>query len=80
MEIAELEVGTKHYTRLARRVLAVLSRRAEGWCVYVDAVPGENHDVEWQQVAREGSKQFEPVGRAIAAAAGFDPGDLPYIT
>ena len=80
--IADLEPGTKLYTQLGWRVLAVLSRRVEGWCVYVGAVPGQNHDEEWQEVARSGDKQTEPVARAIAASLfhpGFTPGDLPYV-
>lgn len=82
MKISDMEVGAKLYTQLGHQVLAVLSRRAEGWCVYVGAVAGENHDKEWPQVALEGDKQEETVARAIVAALfhpGFEPGDLPYI-
>lgn len=63
------------------RVLAVLSRRVDGWCVYIDAVPGVSHDDEWRDVARFGDKQKEEVARAIATSLfypPFDPGDLPY--
>lgn len=82
MMIPDMEVGTKIYTQLGHRVLAVLSRRVEGWCVYVGAVPGQNHDAEWPQVALNGDKQNESVARAIAATLftpGLEPGDLPYI-
>lgn len=65
MKLSDLRIGEKCYTQLGCRVLAVLSRRVDGWCVYVGAVPGENHDVEWHLVAKEGDKQHEPVARAI---------------
>jgi len=82
MKIEELEVGTKLYTQLGSRVLAVLSRRAEGWCIYVGAVPGESHNLEWQAVASEGDKQNETIARAIVSSLfhpSLDPGDLPYV-
>ena len=79
MEIAELDIGSKRCTALGRCVLAVLSRRAEGWCVYVGAVAGKSHDVEGQEVAKHGSKQSETIARAIVSQIGFEPGDLPYI-
>lgn len=81
MKLSELSIGQKLYTQLGHRVLAVLSRRAEGWSVYVDAVPGESHDSEWQEVARVGDKQREAVAVAIATTL-FHPGfeiDLPYV-
>ncbi len=81
MKISEMPIGQKAYTQLGMRVLAVLSRREDGWCVYVDAVRGDNHDSEWQAVADLGEKQHEPVARAIVGSLfypGFDPGDLPY--
>lgn len=81
MKIADLEPGTKIYTQLDWQVLAVLSRRVEGWCVYVGAVPGEDHEKEWQEVAKHGTKQREPIARAIVGSLfhpDFDPGDLPY--
>lgn len=80
MKLSELDHGTKLYTQLGSRVLAVLSRRVDGWCVYVGAVPGQNHDAEWPIVASEGDKQHEPVARAIVETL-FYPGfevDLPY--
>ena len=83
MKISELAVGAKLYTQLGSRVLAVLSRREEGWAMYVGAVRGQNHDLEWEEVARSGDKQKESIARAIAADLfypGFDPGDLPYVS
>lgn len=80
MKLSEMNIGTKAYTQLGCRVLAVLSRRADGWCVYVDSVPGDNHDMEWQAVAGEGDKQNEAVATAIVTSL-FHPGfeiDLPY--
>lgn len=80
MKLSELEPGQKAYTQLSSRVLAVLSRRHDGWAVYVDAVPGMNHDREWMDVADLGNKQKEPVAIAIAQSL-FHPGfeiDLPY--
>ena len=80
MKLSELSPGTKHYTQLGCRVLAVLHRRHDGWCVYVGAVPGLDHDREWTGVAAEGDKQQEPVARAIVETL-FHPGfeiDLPY--
>ena len=81
MKIEELKPGTMLYTQLASTALAVLSRREDGWCVYVGGVPGDNHDREWQEVLERGDKQKEAVARAIVATLfhpGFDPGDLPY--
>lgn len=80
MKLSELETGTKLYTQLGHCVLAVLSRRVEGWCVYVGAVNGYNHDTEWRQVAEEGDKQNEAVATAIVKSL-FHPRfeiDLPY--
>ena len=80
--LEQMKIGQQIYTQLDYRVLAVLSRRVEGWCVYVGAVPGENHDKEWQQVASAGTKQREPVARAIVENLffpGFKIGDLPYV-
>lgn len=81
MKISELPIGTKLYTQLDYQVLAVLSRREEGWCIYVGSVPGKLHDSEWPAVAAEGSKQGQEVAKAIAKHL-FHPGfeiDLPYV-
>ena len=80
MKLSELPIEHKIYTQLASTALAVLSRRMEGWCVYVGGVPGENHEVEWQEVAHHGDKQNEIVATAIVTSL-FYPGfeiDLPY--
>ena len=80
MKISELPINAKLYTQLSPRVLAVLSRRVDGWCIYVDAVHGYSHSAEWPVVAAEGQKQCEPVARVIAENL-FHPGfevDLPY--
>ncbi len=79
MKIADMEIGAKSWTPLAIEVLAVLSRRVDGWCVYVGAVPGDNHELEMRLVSETGAKQSEPMARAIVTHLfGFDPGDLPY--
>ena len=81
MKLSELKEGEKLYTQLGRRVLAVLSRGVDGYRVYVDAVPGVNHEREWEEVADYGDKQREPVARAIVQSL-FHPGfeiDLPYV-
>lgn len=82
IKLVDITPGTKAYTQLGHRVLAVLSRRADGWCVYVDAVPGVNHDLEWQAVAQEGTKLDEATATAIIQNRffpGFDPAGLPYV-
>jgi len=51
---------------LASRVLAVASTRIEGkWKAYCDAVAGENHDREWQEVLDQGCKLREDIARLI---------------
>lgn len=51
---------------LARRVLAVARTRIEGkWAAYCDAVPGKNHDYEFQDVLDQGVKLPEPWARAL---------------
>lgn len=80
MKISEMQPGQKAYTQLDSQVLAVLSCRADGWCVYVGAVPGKKHDQEWREVARRGAKQNKQVAEAIAKHC-FFPGyeiDVPY--
>jgi len=81
LKISELAPGTQLYTQLSGHVIAVLSRRIDGWCVYVDAVPGISHDEEWQEVARSGDKTNKKVATAIVETLfhpGFDVEDLPY--
>jgi hypothetical protein len=51
---------------LASRVLVVAQTRIEGtWCAYIDAVRGQNHDDEWQEVLRVGRPMLEEWARAI---------------
>jgi len=81
MKIADMKPGQTAYTQLDYQVLAVLSRRYDGWSMYVGAVAGNNHDVEWQAVAESGSKVKEPVAKAIAANyffPGFDATGVEY--
>ena len=80
MKLSELPEETKLYTALSCTALAVLSRRVDGWCIYVAGVPGVSHNNEWQEVADHGDKQNEKVATAIVTTM-FDPGfeiDLPY--
>jgi hypothetical protein len=68
------------HTALSSRVIAVLSIRVDGWCVYVDAVSGQSHSAEWRDVLRHGTKVKESVAKAIAGDY-FHPGfecDLRY--
>jgi hypothetical protein len=51
---------------LARNVLVVAETRADGmWKAYCDAVPGMNHDNEWQEVVRVGCQVSRRVARAM---------------
>ena len=50
---------------LDRQVLAVATERIDGWCAYIGAVPGKNHDNEWDEVLRQGCKLSEHVAIAI---------------
>ncbi len=80
MKLSQMNPGQKTYTQLGSKVLAVLSRRVDGWCVYVDAVPGVDHEMEWYEVSCTGQKQKEPIAKAIVENL-FYPGfevDLPY--
>ena len=81
MKISEMKEGDKIYTQLGSYVLAVLSRRVDGYCVYVGAVPGVNHEREWKDVAARGDKQNETMARAIVTSL-FLPAfeiDVPYV-
>ena len=51
---------------LASRVLAVAQTRVEcAWAAYVDAVPGMNHETEFDDVLRTGAKLDEAIARAL---------------
>jgi len=41
---------------LATKVLAVAVVQERDWTAYIDAVPGQNHFLEYMNVARLGSK------------------------
>lgn len=76
MKLSELKKGTRLYTQLDYRVLAVLvidDYEGGGWRMYIGAVPGNNHAAEWPAVASNGTKAREPVARAIAEHY-FHPG------
>jgi hypothetical protein len=62
-EVRDDKRGTTYFIRaLADRVLAVASLDDHGdWSVYVDAVPGYNHDCEWDSVAANGDKQSKEI-------------------
>ena len=81
MKINDMPIGATAYTQLASTALAVLSRREDGWCVYVRGVRGENHDHEWQDVLAQGDKLDEATAEAIVRNRfypGFDPDGCPY--
>lgn len=61
--------GWEPYIRvraLSPRVLVVAKTRIEGaWKAYCDAVPGQNHDDEWEEVMRHGSEIPEALALAM---------------
>ena len=60
---------------LARRVLVVARTRIEGkWAAYCDAVPGDNHKLEVDEVLKRGDKMPEYIARVLFPE--FD--DIPY--
>jgi len=64
-----------HTRALGSQVLAVAQTRIEGaWAAYVDAVPGERHREEWEDVLKDGDKLPENVARAVFGE--FE--DIPY--
>jgi hypothetical protein len=51
---------------LSSKVLCVATTRIEGtWRAYCDAVPGMDHDAEWDMVLRQGSALIESWARGI---------------
>lgn len=81
MKLEDLAPGESLFTQLASTALAVVSRREDGWCVYVAGVPGYNHQNEAVEVLRYGDKLDEGTARAICANRfhpPLDPGSLPY--
>ncbi len=80
-KLSEIPVGQRGtYKPLSRRVLVVIARRAEGWCMYIDAVAGHCHDVEFFEIYKTGTKVDEAIAKAIIKT--YFPNleiDLPYI-
>ncbi len=51
---------------LAHDILVVATTRREGkWSAYISVVPGENHDDEWEEVLRHGTKVLEPLAMVL---------------
>src|SRR3990167_9552010 len=63
--LSQMQPGEKFYAALDTRVLAVLSRRVDGWCIYIGAVPGQSHAREWHAVAEGGAKLPRSVAEAV---------------
>ena len=78
MKLSEMAPGTKIYTVLAWKVLAVLSVGVDGYRVYVGAVRGESHDAEWPEVACSGDKQSPEMAKAIVTYSMGHEVDIPY--
>lgn len=52
--------------KLDRKVLAVaLEGRGPDWAAYIGAVEGDNHELEWEKVARDGNKLNKQIAVAI---------------
>ena len=57
---------TIHTHALAMKVLVVARTRIEGtWSAYCDAVPGYDHNAEYDAVLRNGDKLPEEVAQAL---------------
>lgn len=54
-----------HYKALAQRVVVVATTRVDGWCAYIDAVPGQKHSEEFVEVLHHGDKLSEKFARAL---------------
>ena len=56
----------RHVRALSSRVLAVAQTRVEcTWRAYIDAVPGQRHEYEWQAVAAHGATLPEEIARFL---------------
>lgn len=86
------------YASLAHRVVVVLSvsfpeteSEEKGywrgdWAMYIDAVPGKNHRLEWPEVARTGRKLHPELGEFLGREEVINVGrmlerdftELPY--
>ena len=59
------------YTALANRVIVVAVREYNDkdelfdWTAYIDSVPGQNHELEYQEVARTGAKLSEHIAAVL---------------
>jgi len=53
------------YKSLASRVLAVAHYGTETWMVYIDTVPGMNHDDEFMSVAHNGEMLDERIAKIL---------------
>ena len=63
------------HTALAMRVITVAQQRIEGaWRAYIDAVPGQNHQLEFDAVLRNG----EPLPEDVALALFPEFEGVPY--
>lgn len=63
MEVGE---GRSEWMALDMRVLVVAREGGiRDWAAYIGAVPGEDHDLEWEEVARHGSKLSEELARVL---------------
>jgi hypothetical protein len=60
-------IVVRTYRAIAHRVLAVARVNTDigDWTVYIDAVPGENYEEEWEKVERHGDKCSEAMGEVI---------------
>lgn len=57
------------YRVLDRQVIVVAVEGAIGdWAAYIGAVKGDNHDHEYEQIAKTGNKVSEEIARAIFPA------------
>jgi hypothetical protein len=59
--------GKTEYRALAQKVIAVAFAcvSAGDWAAYIDAVPGEHHALEWQEVAKSGCKLPQNIAEAL---------------
>lgn len=80
MNIEDMVIGTKVYSALDTKILAVISRRVEGWSMYIGPVAGKKHSIEWPGVAATGSKVLEKSAIVIAKEYfGIEISDIEYI-
>ena len=81
MKLEDVGDGWWAYTQLGSTALAVVTKRVDGWCMYVGGVRGYNHAQEAGDVLRDGDKLDEETAKAICAHRFFPPIDtegVPY--